>query len=159
MTITTLVLYGVLFFAQPAAPAHSLGPSDTFDTAHLTQDDVRQIIAAIEPSAYDTPDSWTAELRAKRVDLGNGAGLVLQGSTLLCGGTGNCQVFVLQRKKGHWVSLLGNAQAPLAEAFQFGPGISHGMKDFTVIANTSAGLDQRVTYQFDGRRYRPKQSQ
>jgi len=30
-------------------------------------------------------------------DLGSSPGLVLEGTNLLCGGTGNCQIFVFRR--------------------------------------------------------------
>jgi len=152
-----LVFNALLLFPCPAFPqAQSLGPKDTFAAARLSATEVRQIIAGVEQLAYDTPDSWSEELRAKRVNLGSSPGLVLQGTKLLCGGTGNCQVFVFRNANNRWVSLFGDEQAPLAEAFQLGPGVTRGIKDFTVTANSSAEAGQRVTYKFDGKFYRAK---
>ncbi len=152
-----LVFNAILLFPCPAFPqAQTLGPRYTFPAAGLSAKEVRQIIAGVERLAYDTPDSWSEELRAKRVNLGSSPGLVLQGTKLLCGGTGNCQVFVFRNANNRWISLFGDEQAPLAEAFQLGPGVTRGIKDFTVTANSSAEAGQRVTYKFDGKFYRAK---
>ena len=131
-----------------------LGSNDALAAARLSAKEVREIIAGAEQSAFDTPDSWNKELRARRVDLGSSPGIVLQGTKLLCGGTGNCQLFVFRQLKGKWVSPFAGERAPIVEAFQFGPGISHGIKDLTVVANASAETGQRITYRFDGGVYR-----
>jgi hypothetical protein len=83
-----------------SATAKTLGTADTFAAAKLTQKEVSQLIPALEQLAYDIPDSWSTELRAKRIDLGGSPGLVLEGTNLLCGGTGNCQIFVFRRVNG-----------------------------------------------------------
>ena len=132
----------------------SLTAKDTWAAAKLSAPEIRQITAAVEDSAFDTPDSWQDELRVRRVDLGAAPGLVAQGTKLLCGGTGNCQIFVLQKINGKWVSLFGTEQAPIAEGFQLGPEVTHGIEDLTVIANTSAESSTRATYKFDGKIYR-----
>ena len=150
-------LYAIVFWAIPAfSQADSLGPKDTFAAAKLSPKEMREIISGVEKSAYDTPDSWGTELRAKRVDLGASPGLVLQGTNLLCGGTGNCQLFVFRKADDKWVSLFGGDQAPLAESFQLGPSLTQGIKDLTVIRNASADSSQRVRYKFDGQIYRSK---
>src|SRR5512141_2110585 len=95
--------------------ARAFGPKDRFAAARLSPRETQQIISAVEQAAYDTPDSWSSELRAKRVDLGDSPGLVLQGSNLLCGATGNCQMFVFRKVREKWVSLFEGEQAPLAE--------------------------------------------
>jgi hypothetical protein len=150
-----LVLNTIVFFVCPALPqAQSLGPRDTFAAAKLSPKEMREIITGVEPSAYDTPDSWSNELRAKRVDLGGSPGIVLQGTKLLCGATGNCQLFVFRKVNDKWVSLFGEDQAPTAEFFQLGPSVTKGIKDLTVVTNSSAESTQRVTYKFDGQFYR-----
>jgi hypothetical protein len=137
------------------ATAKTLSTSDTFATAKLMQREVSQLIPALEQLAYDIPDSWNTELRAKRIDLGSSPGLVLEGTNLLCGGTGNCQIFVFRRVNDRWIPLF-QGQAPICEAFTFEPGITNGIKNLTVAANQSAETAQRVTYQFDGKFYRSK---
>jgi AraC-like DNA-binding protein len=120
----------------------------------LSAEERRQIIAAVARSAFDTPDSWEDELSASRVDLGASPGIVLRGTKLLCGGTGNCQLFVMRKTNGTWVSLFGDEQAPLAESFELGPGATRGIKDLTVVTNSSAEASQKAAYRFDGQVYR-----
>ena len=66
----------------------TLGTADTFAAAKLTKKEVTQLVPVLEQLAYDIPDSWKTELRARRIDLGNTEGLVFEGTNLLCGGTG-----------------------------------------------------------------------
>jgi len=61
-------------------------------------------VGTAEASAYDTPDSWRAEVRVKRIDLAGTPGLVVQGSKLLCGATGNCQIWIY-RESGDQMSV------------------------------------------------------
>ena len=82
-------------------------------------------------------------------------GLVVQGTKLLCGGTGNCQFWVLRKVAGKWTSLLATEQAPIAEGFSLGPTVTHGVKDLTLVANQSAEISHRVLYKFDGKAYQP----
>lgn len=132
----------------------TLTAKDTWAAAKLSAREIQQITAAVEDSAFDTPDSWQDELRVRRVSLGaTESGIIAQGTKLLCGGTGNCQVFVLDKINGKWVSLFGTEQAPIAESFQLGPEVTHGIKDLTIIANSSAESSTRATYKFDGKVY------
>jgi hypothetical protein len=152
-----VAFHAIVFIAIPASSqADSLGPKDTFAAAKLSPKEMREIISGVEESAYDTSDSWGNELRAKRVDLGASPGVVLQGTNLLCGGTGNCQLFVFRKANDKWVSLFGGHRAPLAESFQLGPSVTRGIKDLTVVTNASADSSERVSYKFDGQFYRSK---
>jgi hypothetical protein len=157
MTAGAVFIAYTFLFAPRFGQAQTPGPKDTFSTARLAASEIREILAGVERSAYDTPESWRTELRVKGVDLGTAEGIVLQGTKLLCGGTGNCQVFVFRRAHGHWVTLFGDEQAPIGESFELGPGSSHGIKDFSVVTNISADASERVTYVFDGRLYRRKE--
>jgi hypothetical protein len=67
----------------------------------------------------------------------------LQGTNLLCGDTGNCQLFVFRKANDKSVSLFGGDQAPLAESFQLGPIFTRGIKGLTVVTNTSADSTAR----------------
>jgi len=147
----------ILLCASSAlAQAHGLAAKDTFAAAGLSAKEIREITDGVEQSAFDTPDSWESELRVRRVDLGNLSGIVVQGTKLLCGGTGNCQTWVFRKAEGKWVSMFDGAQAPIADSFQLGPTSTGGVKDFTITANTSAKASHRVTYKFDGKLYRSK---
>lgn len=150
-----LSLLLVLSMITSFGNAKTLGTGDTFAAAKLTQKEVSQIIPLLEQLAYDIPDSWNTELRAKRIDLGSSPGLVLEGTNLLCGGTGNCQIFVFRRVNDRWISLF-QGQAPICEVFTVGPGTTNGIKNLMVAANQSAETAQRVTYRFDGQFYRGK---
>ena len=158
MNISAVVLLSaVFFFAKPAVTEmQSLGAKDTFNAIGLPAKEVREIVEEVEHSAYDTPDDWKKELRVRRVDLGNNPGLMVQGSKLLCGGTGNCQTWVFRKADNKWMSLFPNDLAPIAESFRLGPGVTDGIKDFTIVANSSAEAGQTVTYKFDGKFYRVK---
>jgi hypothetical protein len=122
----------------------------------LSRREAQEVIDAVELSAYDTPDSWQKELRVRRVDLGSYPGLVVQASNLLCGATGNCQLWVFRKAGGKWLSIFGSDQTSIAEGFQLGPARSHGVKDLAIAANSSAEASQRMTYKFDGKHYRTK---
>lgn len=137
------------------ATSETLGKSDTFAAAKLTKQEISQLIPSLERLAYDTPDSWNTELRAKRIDLGDSQGLVLEGTNLLCGGTGNCQIFIFRRVNSRWISLF-QGQGPICEAFTLGPGTTNGIKDLSVVSNQSADAAHTVVYRFDGHVYRGK---
>lgn len=152
----------ILLLATSAfSQMQQLGPQETFAASRLSASAIRQIEAEVEASAYDTPASWAAELRVRRVDLGAARGLIVQGTKLLCGGTGNCQTWVLRAIGGKWISMFASSgnnncsEPPLAEGFALGPARTHGIKDFTVSTNLSADSGSRVTYKFDGNCYRP----
>lgn len=82
--VTLSVLFCDFAFALPQM--QSLTAKDTWAAAKLSPAEIQQITAAVEDSAFDTPDSWEQELRVRRVDLGGGPGIA-QGTKLLCGGT------------------------------------------------------------------------
>jgi len=87
----------LLFMAAAIAQMQTVGVNETINAAKLSASEVREIITGVERSAYDTPDSWGKELRVRRVDLGSGPGLVVRGTSLLCGSTGNCQTWVFSQ--------------------------------------------------------------
>jgi hypothetical protein len=136
----------------------NLGAKDTFAAARLSPKDIQEIVAEVEQSAYDTPDSWESELRAQRVDLGVSPGIIVQGSKLLCGGTGNCQTWIFRKAGRKLISLMAKDQVPIAESFSLGPNVTRGIKDFSISANTSADSGKNVTYKFDGKFYRSSNS-
>jgi len=150
---TVLVTSFVFVAALALSQVQSLDAKETFAAAHFSSQEAAEVIRAVSNSAFDIPDSWETELRARRVDLGTEAGLVLQGTNLLCGGTGNCQIFVLRKVNQRWTSLFGNEQAPIGEGYFFGPKATNGVKDLTVVANDSFDHSSRVKYRFDGVAY------
>lgn len=150
-------LFWLLVLSTTAlAQMESLGRKDSLAAAKLSAKETREIIAEVKKSAYDTPKSWNTELRLRRIDLGNGPGIVVQGTGLLCGGTGNCQIWVFRKANNNWVPLFANDQATLAEGFDFGPVVTHHIKDLTIGVNSSANESKRIIYKFDGGQYRTR---
>jgi hypothetical protein len=150
-------LFSLLIFSTTAlAQMESLGTKDSLAAANLSTKETREIAAGVKESAYDTPKSWKKELRFRRFDLGNGPGIVVQGTSLLCGGTGNCQIWVFHKPNTNWVSLFAKDKAVLAEGFNFGPFVTHHIKDLTIETNSSVEESRRVTYKFDGRLYQTR---
>jgi hypothetical protein len=133
-----------------------LKASETLQVAKLSSSEVKQIREQLETTSFDVPDSWEAELRGQRVSLGNEDGLVIQGTKLLCGGTGNCQTWVLRRSNGKWWAMFKD-QAPIASSFGFQPETHAGHKNFVVAANSSADAENYIIYHFDGHLYRQAQ--
>ena len=147
-----------LFLLPVLAASHieRLGPNDTFRAAQLTKKEVEQLARQVQDSAFDTADDWQSELCVRRIDLGGSPGLIIQGTKLLCGATGNCQTWVFRKLDDSWISLFPHDKAPIIEEFQIGPAVTNGIKDFKVVANSSAESEERVTYRFDGKFYRPE---
>ena len=150
----------VLAFALAVSTLFALGQmqhlrrEETLGKLNLSASELTQVIAGVEAAAYDSPDSWEKELLARRVSLGAAPGLVLQGTNRLCGGTGNCQIFVFRRVGQDWVPLFAGEEAPVVEGFSFGPETTRGIKDLHVQANSSADKNSSGTYRFDGKFYR-----
>src|SRR5882724_6976050 len=82
-----------------------LSANETFPAAKLTAAEQKEIIDQVESTSFDAPDSWETELRVRRVSLGESDGLVIRGTHLLCGGTGNCETWVFRNSQGKWLNL------------------------------------------------------
>lgn len=147
-----------LYLRPLLASSHmeSLAQNDTFYAAHLTKKEVGELMRQVQDSAFDTADDWQSELRVRRIDLGRSPGIVIQGTKLLCGATGNCQTWVFRKLDDRWISLFPRDEVPIIEGFQIDSATTNGIKDFKVVSNSSAESEERVTYNFDGRFYRPK---
>src|SRR5207248_6428917 len=119
MNMLSFVAFSTIVFCGSPTFSHTqaLGPKDTFAAAKLSAKESREIVQGVEQSAYDTPDSWNKELRVRRVELGAAPGIVVQGSNLLCGATGNCQTWIFRKIADKWVSMFASEQAPVAESF------------------------------------------
>lgn len=142
--------------ATAASQMESLGPNDTFGTAQLTKNEVEELLQQVKDSAFDNADDWRSELRVRRVNIGRSPGLIIQGTKLLCGATGNCQTWIFRKLDGRWISLFPADAVPVIEGFHIGSVLTNGIRDLTVSANSGAETEVRVTYQFDGKLYRPE---
>lgn len=125
---------------------------DALALAQFPRLEQRQIIAQVAGTSFDTPDSWFTELRLRRVSLGTTDGLAVRASHLLCGGTGNCQTWILRRAKGQWVNTFAG-EAPIATSVGF---VRHtgSVRDVVVSTNDGAPSALWTRYRFDGRWYR-----
>ena len=148
--LTVVFVISSLMWAQ----TQHLRREETLAKLNLNASELKQVISGVETAAFDSPDSWERELLARRISLGAAPGLVLQGTNLLCGGTGNCQIFVFRRVGRDWVPLFAGEEAPVVEGFSFGPEATQGIKDLHVQANSSAEKSSSRTYRFDGKFYR-----
>jgi hypothetical protein len=138
-------------------PLIRLQESDTFRVARLTPSEQQQVFEEVAEISFDTPDSWESELLVRRVKLGGlEEGLVLQGTRLLCGATGNCETFVLRRMNSKWIALF-EKEAPIASGFGFAQESRNGIKNFVVAANLSAESERYTVYAFDGKFYKASQ--
>src|SRR5690349_12233933 len=104
-----LSLVGTAFVQTSGIPPEidwlkELSANETFLAAKLTLVERREIIRQVESTSFDAPDAWTAELRVRRISLGESAGLLIRGTRILCGGTGNCQTWVFRRIQGRWLN-------------------------------------------------------
>ena len=142
----------VALAGEPAA-VPALSDKETLSAAQLSGGEVDEIISQVEETSFDTAEDWPAELRARRLRLGESDGLVVQGTRLLCGGTGNCQTWLFRRVEGKWRGLFAD-QAPIGEGIAF-TGESHGgLPDVVIDANVSASASVRTVFTFDDRFYR-----
>jgi hypothetical protein len=112
-----------------------------------------RIFKQVEETSFDYPDSWQSELRVRRVSLGDTDGLVIQGTKLLCGGTGNCQTWVFRRSNERWISMFQH-QAPIVSAFGFENKTSRGVRNLATLAHVSAETTAYSAFAFDGNFYR-----
>jgi hypothetical protein len=130
-----------------------LSDDETFLAAKLTEAEQKQIIDQVEKTSFDAPDSWESELRVRRVSLGESEGLLIRGTRLLCGGTGNCESWVFRRSQRNWINLF-DQEAPIASGFAFEDEATGGIKNFLVSANSSTAKESRILFRFDGKFYR-----
>lgn len=133
-----------------------LSANETFVAAKLTAAEQKQIVDQVESTSFDVPDSWETELRVRRVSLGESDGLIVRGTQLLCGGTGNCQTWVFRRSPGKWLNMF-EREAPIVSGFGFDQEGSGGIRNFLVSASSSAAEESRTLYKFDGKVYRQSQ--
>ena len=146
----------MLAAAQSAPPTlDHLRPAETVAAAHLTAEEKRAIVVQLDETSFDTPDSWDTEALVRRVRLGDSDGLVVQGSKLLCGATGNCEIWVFRRTKDGWHNLFGGG-APLASAFGFDAAQTSGVPNLVLETHMSADVTRRTVFTFNGGVYQPR---
>jgi len=129
-----------------------LRADETLAKTKLSPGELNEILKQVEETAFDNPDDWRSELRARRVSLGATEGLVLQGSKLLCGGTANCELWVFRQVGQHWLNMF-EQQAPMADAFQLQAG-ANPIQALSLCSNTSVSESACELYAFDGKIYR-----
>jgi hypothetical protein len=130
-----------------------LSANETFPEAKLTAAERKQVIDQVQNTSFDAPDSWDTELRVRRISLGEADGLIIRGTRLLCGGTGNCETWVFRHSPGKWLNLF-EEEAPIVSGFGFEEEAGGGIKNFLVSTNSSAAAEKRILFKFDGKVYR-----
>jgi hypothetical protein len=132
-----------------------LRPTETVAAARLTSAEKREVFRQLDGTSFDTPDSWDKEALVRRLRLGDSDGLVVQGSKLLCGGTGNCATWVFRRAKDGWHNLF-SGDAPLASAFGFSEATTNGVPNLVLETHLSADVTRRTVFTFNGGGYQPR---
>jgi hypothetical protein len=79
------------------------------------------------------------------VALGQADVLVVRGTSLLCGATGNCQSWVFLRSQQQWRNLIQGA-APLASGLGFEERVSAGLKNLVLVTNAGGQKDRYTRY-------------
>ncbi len=124
---------------------------DTFVDSGLKPAARREIFDAVAITAYDTPESWDAELRVRRQRVGPWFVAVVRGTSLLCGATGDCQTWLFRLEGKHWVNVIAAGQAPIVDALSLtraGRG-----RPWRLMARAHVSAEERrfADYRFDGR--------
>ena len=147
-----------------ARPANVLPPVDwlkdvtdqeTLATARLTGADQKQVPDQVNMTSFDAPDSWGAELRARRISPGRTDGLLVRGTRLLCGATGNCETWVFRHANQRWLNMF-DGQAPVVSSIGLVRQTKE-IRDVVVTAHVSANATTWTQYAFDSRFYRDTQ--
>ncbi|SRR6266436_3817390 len=155
--MANLLVIGPLLAQSIRIPKmQSLADGETFQATKLSSNEANEIFKQVEETSFDYPDSWQSELRVRRISLGDTDGLVVRGTRLLCGGTGNCQTWIFRHSKGIWVSMFQH-QAPIISAFGFADQTSHGIRDLATLAHALAETSSYNVFAFDGNFYREAQ--
>ena len=131
-------------FALPSA-------ADTFVESGLRAAGRRDILQNVALTAYDTPDSWDAELRIRHDRVGPWHVAVVRGTSRLCGAGGNCQTWLFRLEGKRWVNVIAAGQAPIIDGLSLtraGRGKAWRLMTRTRISAQEAQFAQ---YRFDGR--------
>lgn len=157
--VVVLIAFTAATFAQgPGKTAQiewlkDLRETETWSAAKLTPGEQKEIIDQLESTGFDTPESWQNEVRVRRISLGETEGLLIRGTKLLCGATGNCETWVFRRFAGKWLNLF-DGEAPIVSGFGFSSEATGGIRDFYVSSEISAGKEAQIQYKLGGRVYR-----
>jgi hypothetical protein len=123
---------------------------------------MRRISGDVHPSNCldngQQPTIWQIlrKFRIAKVTLtaDNNDQYVVQAWACNCGGTGNCDIWILQHDQKGWGILYHNGGF---NGFSIEDTISHGYKDLIFSSHDSASATEIFAYQFDGHEYRPVQ--
>jgi hypothetical protein len=155
---TALIRSGALSIAFVVALQPSiqwlppLRNEEDFAAARLTAAERHSIVEQLEASSFDVPDDWAREVRVRRIDVDGVEDLLIRGTDLLCGATGNCQTWVFRHEANReWRNGFAS-QAPMATSVGFDGAAA--IKDIVLTANRSADAATWTRYRFDGRYYR-----
>lgn len=127
--------------------------NDTLAASELPAAQIRELLEQVEATSFDTPESWLVELRARIVASGRARSIIVRGTSLLCGGTGNCQIWLFRYDKGHWINLI-EGEAPMVDSLKLTQGANQDMPDLIAGTNTSSTSDRYSVYVFHDKTYR-----
>ena len=132
------------------APLALPDEGDTFVASGMRIAARKEIFAQVAATAYDTPDSWDAELRVRRSRIGPWHVAIVRGTSLLCGATGNCQTWVFRLDGKHWTNVVAAGQAPIVSGLSLTKAGRGRPWRLATAAHVSATDSRFVEYSFDG---------
>jgi hypothetical protein len=128
----------------------------------LSQNELTEVLSTVlrydfvKESDVRSPTALKKELLARHVDMGEGAnnGLVVQGTSELCGGTGNCVTWFFRKSGAKWQLLpLARRYPPDSAAFAFISPKHNGLLDLVLVRHMSADDAPVDVWQFNGAKY------
>lgn len=125
--------------------------TDTFVESGLRSAARKEIFENVALTAYDTPESWDAELRVRRETLGPWHVAVVRGTSRLCGATGNCQTWVFRLDGKHWINVIAAGQAPIVDGLSLTRAGRNRPWRLVTRTRISAQESRFAEYRFDGR--------
>jgi hypothetical protein len=125
--------------------------ADTFVDSGLRPAARKEIFENVALTAYDTPESWDAELRVRRERVGPWHVAVVSGTSRLCGSRGNCQTWVFRLDGKHWVNVIAAGQAPIVDGLSLTRAGRNRPWRLVTRTRISAEESRFADYRFDGR--------
>jgi len=130
-----------------------LNDRETLSVLRLSSAEQKQILNQIEMTSFDTPDAWWQELRVRRISLGTTEAIVVRGTNLLCGATGNCETWVFRRANRQWLNMF-IGEAPVVSSIGLVVDQTKGIRNIVLAAHVSASSATWTEYAFGGAFYK-----
>lgn len=126
-------------------------PGDRLTGARLSDRERAMIFAQVKATSFDVPSNWASELVARRTKLGSSDYLIVRGSDMLCGSTGNCQTWLFRRTGRGWINAI-SGKPPIISSLGF--RTSRGRFDLVGCRSVSSIATDCTTWHLDKGKFR-----